>query len=468
MNRPAMQRPVGAETDGARTMTTSTLNAIMRAACLSAALVVTFTAGIETTHAQEVDSAEAIASPGEIRRRAEARRLLRSTARDLGIRVRDLVGSPDRFPAEQNVFLQSTVSVADLDDPDAATATLRLWKGIRPNGEIAHYIITESAHFDVAEIMGLNFAPRMINGVGTEGAMEVTIDGAGRLIFPGDVDFSPTLEVIPGNPDNPDEAFPPAFVQPGAVADALWSSLVVTPAGNVFNVQQVFNSTGVHDRATAIDLEGGTVTLQLLDGFQGGQQYYYHLVTDASAPEPAAIELGVYAPRLANLPTFGVSTPESTSTLFGFSPVVNGITDLDSPERQSLGFTITQTVPGTFFPIGVGDIPAGTAERPVDPINVFPFDPVNNQGQLNNYSPMWDAHLNMWTQEAIDQGLRRRIVSFDDLRNLVEAGLVTSFAENGPSDGFVAGLNSAEAIINCPVIAQPLFSPSVGPAVPGE
>ncbi|MEO0973347.1 MAG: hypothetical protein AAFX85_09640, partial [Pseudomonadota bacterium] len=89
-------------------------------------------------------------------------------------------------------------------------------------------------------------------------------------------------------------------------------------------------------------------------------------------------------------------------------------------------------------------------------------------GLLNNYSPMWDAHLNMWTQEAIDRGLRRRIVSFDDLRNLVEAGLVTSVAENGPSDGFVAGLNSAEAIINCPVIAQPLFSPSVGPVVPGQ
>ena len=364
------------------------------------------------------------------------------------------------------MFLQSTVSVANLEDPDAATATLRLWKGVRPNGEIAHYIITEAADFKVAKLMGLNYAPRMIFGKGTAGAMNVTIDRRGRLVFPGDVDFSPTRRVEAGNPSNPDEAFPPSIVEPGAVADAEWSSLVVTPAGNVFNVQQVYNSTGIHDRATAIDLKKGTVTLQLLDGYEGGQQYYYHLVTDASDPAPAAIELGVFAPRLANLPSFGVTTPESSSSLLGFSPVVNGITDLDSPERQSLAFTILQTVPNTNFPIGVGDIPAGNAERPVDPINVFPLDPANNQASLNNYSPMWDAHLNMWTQEAIDKGLRRRIVSIQDLRELVEAGLVQSVAADGPSDGFIAGLNSAQAIINCPVIAQPLFAPRVGPGVP--
>lgn len=410
--------------------------------------------------------AEANGGFARFRRIAEAKRLLRATARDLGISVSDLVGSPARFPASQNVFLQSTVSVDDLDDPDAATATLRLWKGVRPNGKIAYYIITEAADFEVARLMGLNYAPRMRFGKGTAGSMNVRVNRRGQLVFPGDVDFSPTRVVITGNPNNPDQAFPPSFVQPGAEADAEWSSLVVTPAGNVFNVQQVYNSTGIHDRATAIDLKKGTITLQLLDGFEGGQQYYYHLVTDASAAEPAAIELGVYAPRLANLPDFGVTTPESSSSLLGFSPVVNGITDLSSPERQSLGFTIVQTVPGTFFPIAVGDIPAGTAERPVDPINVFPLDPANNQALLNNYSPMWDAHLNMWTQKAIDQGLRRRIVSIQDLGELVDAGLVTSFSPNGPSDGFIAGLNSAEAIINCPVIAQPLFAPRVGPGVP--
>ena len=120
--------------------------------------------------------------------------------------------------------------------------------------------------------MGLNYAPRMRFGIGTGGALNVTIDDQGRLVFPGDVDFSPELFIEPGNPNNPDEAFPPnlATLQPGAIADAEWSSLVVTPAGNVFNVQQVYNSTGVHDRAFGFADDLSTVELQLLDGFEGG------------------------------------------------------------------------------------------------------------------------------------------------------------------------------------------------------
>ena len=69
---------------------------------------------------------------------------------------------------------------------------------------------------------------------------------------------------------------------------------------------------------------------------------------------------------------------------------------------------------------------------------------------------MWDAHLNAWTDEAIAAGKRRRIIGFTDLRNLVEEGLVVSFAGSpGPENGFVAGLRASNAIINCPVICQP-------------
>ncbi|MEM9459348.1 MAG: hypothetical protein AAGF11_34535 [Myxococcota bacterium] len=277
--------------------------------------------------------------------------------------------------------------------------------------------------------------------------MEVTFDDEGRMVFPGDVDFSPERFVEPGVPGDPDNAFPPngETLSPGAVADDQWSSLVVTPAGNVLNVQQVSNSTGEHDRVVSFDGDQ-TVTLQLLDGFQGGEQLYYHLVTDASDPGPAAIELGVYAPRLADLPAFGSTMVDSESALLGFSPNVNGLTGVDNPERQGLGSTIIDLIPGT--------------NTPSDPINVFPLDPNNSLEEGNNYSPMWDAHLSMWTDEAIngpEGDQRRRITSLEELRELVDAGLVTSFAPEGPSDGFVAGLSSAQAIINCPVIAQPRF-----------
>jgi hypothetical protein len=75
-----------------------------------------------------------------------------------------------------------------------------------------------------------------------------------------------------------------------------------------------------------------------------------------------------------------------------------------------------------------------------DPVNVFPLDPDNDRRYFNNYSPMWDAHVNVWTDAAIAAGERRAIRGFGDLRDLVERGLVTSFAGSpGPANGFVAG-----------------------------
>jgi hypothetical protein len=96
------------------------------------------------------------------------------------------------------------------------------------------------------------------------------------------------------------------------VADDEWSSLVVLPSGSVLNAQVVANATGVHDRVISVDHRAGTVTLQLLDGWQGGDRYYYHLVTDSSDPVAATIELGVYAPRLANLPPSARASPTTT------------------------------------------------------------------------------------------------------------------------------------------------------------
>lgn len=346
-----------------------------------------------------------------------------------------------RFTEEQNVFLRSTLAVANLEDPDQANATLPLFKGTGPDGDDYYYIITEAANFYVAQILGVNYAPKLVYGRGTGGDQEVTFE-RGRIKFKGAVDFSPERRLEAG--DGP-SAFPPAVAEPGAVADEEWSSLVVLPSGSVINAQVVANGTGHHDRLISIDKARRTVTLQLLDGFQGGDQFYYHLVTDSSDPVAATIELGVYAPRLANLPRFGASTVFDQSALLGFSPNVNGETGADNPERQGLNSTIVDD------------------DR--DPINVFPLDPANDQQFFNNYSPMWDAHLNQWTDEAIAAGERRRITGFEDLFDLVERGLVESFSGSpGPENGFVAGLRASNAIINCPVIAQPFEENGGGPA----
>lgn len=335
-----------------------------------------------------------------------------------------------KFKASDNVFVKSALNINFTYR--AAFVTLPLFRGLSPQGEPVDFIITDSSDFDVAQQMGLNFSPKMKHAVGS-GAQMVTLDG-GTMKFKGNVDFSPEHVVIPGTL----APFPPRVAKPGAVADAQWSSMVVMPGGDVFNVQMVHNASGTHDRVKSIDLEKRTVTLSLLDGFQGGKQYFYHLVTDVSAELPAALENGVLSPRLANVAAFGQSMPLQPSALLGFSPVLNGLTDTKTHQDQ--GFA------------------ASIHNGGIDPINVFPVGPSNNdRSQSNNYSPLWDAHVSMWTEGAMQKGKVRRITSFEDLGRLVKSGMVTSASINPPgvNNPYVAGLRSTKAIINCPVIAHP-------------
>ena len=367
--------------------------------------------------------------------RSEAKALLERQAEGTGRKPY----SPEtavKFKASDNVFLRSALEV-DFTYRNA-TVTLPLFKGMSPMGEPVYYIVTEASDFDVAKQMGLNFSPKMKHAAGTPGAQKVTVDD-GVIKFKGDVDFAPKHTVVAGSP----MPFPPKVAKPGAMADLEWSSAVEMPSGVVFNIQMVHNATGNHDRVKDIDLKKQTVTLSLLDGFQGGKQYYYHLVTDVSADLPAVLEKGVYAPKLALLPELGKSKPSDKSALLGFSPVLNGMTDMES--KQDQGFTTT------------------LANGGIDPINIFPIDPDNdNASETNNYSPMWDAHVNMWTEAAIKDKKVRRITSFEDLKSLIEAGLVTSamISPAGPGNEFMFGLRPTNAVINCPVIAQPDLPPN--------
>ena len=340
-----------------------------------------------------------------------------------------------RFKKSDNVFVKSALEVNFTYR--AAFVTLPLFRGLSPQGQPVYYIITDASNFDVARKMGINYAPKLRHAVG-DGAQRVTLDG-GVMRFEGNVNFTPEHVVIPGSPTMP---FPPRVAKAGAVGDAEWSSMAVLPSGDVLNVQLVHNASGTHDRVKSIDLQKRTVTLSLLDGFQGGKQYYYHLVTDVSEELPAALENGVHTPRLAKVPGYGQSRPGDRSALLGFSPVLNGIAD--TATQQDQGFV------------------ASIANAGIDPINVFPIDPDNdNRSQANNYSPLWDAHVNMWTEAAVRSGKRRRITSFADLERLVGAGLVTNAFINPPgaANSYVAGLRPTKAIINCPVIAHPNLPP---------
>jgi len=323
------------------------------------------------------------------------------------------------------------------------------WETTSDGPRRCYYVITEASDREFARELGIIFAPRMIESVGSGGEQNATWTDDGRLVFEGSVDFSPKRSLVAGgaSEDGLLFGFPPAEVNPGAIADANWSSYVVLPSGIVINAQLVANSTGIHDRipnpegngqAQEDDLNNpnlatdqASVVMQLLDGWQDDKPYYFHIVTDTSDPGPATIELGVFAPRLANLPTFGLFPGGS---MLPFSPTANGrTTDTDGFGVQGLNS-------------------ASLSDRQVqDPTNTFPIDPSDER-----YAPMWDAHI---TEFTIPENERPILRSFDQVNDLLEDGTLIPFRGNGNPSPLANSLSdlltATGAIINCPVITQP-------------
>ncbi|WP_299768440.1 hypothetical protein [uncultured Dokdonia sp.] len=362
------------------------------------------------------------------------------------------------FTGAQNVFVPSVLGIDFRVDRDVVPAgpTVRLpmfqgWETTPSGPREAYYVITEASDEDFARELGIIYAPRMAEAIGSGGVQSSEWTDDGRLIFEGSVDFSPTRSLTAGgvSADGALVGFPPAAVTPGAVADANWSSYVALPGTNiVINAQLVANSTGIHDRipnpngngqAQEDDLNNpnfapdqASVVMQLLDGWHDDRAYYFHLVTDTSDPGPATIELGVYAPRLNEIPQFGLFPGGS---MLPFSPTANGVTpDANNP----LGFQGLNT--------------ASISERQVnDPTNTFPIDPSDTR-----YSPMWDAHITEFTVPVEDRVI---LTSFGQINDLLEDGTLIPFRGNANPSPLANSLSdlltATGAIINCPVITQP-------------
>ncbi len=384
---------------------------------------------------------------------SEADLLLESIRQDGGIPY-DADNPALTFTEAQNVFLPSVLGIDYRVDrsvvPAGPTARFPMFQGweTTPNGpRELYYVITEASDRELARELGVIFAPRMADAIGSGGEQNATWTEDGRLVFEGSVDFSPKRSLVPGGADGLLFGFPPAEVNPGAIADAAWSSYVVLPSGIVINAQPVANSTGIHDRIPNPEGNGqeqeddldnpnfapdqAAVVMQLLDGWQDGRPYYFHIVTDTSDPAPATIELGVFAPRLAQLPSFGLFPGGS---MLPFSPTANGRTiDTDGNGVQGLNA-------------------ASLSDRQVqDPTNTFPIDPRDER-----YAPMWDAHITEFTIPEEDRPILR---SFDQINELLSDGTLIPFRGNvnpNPLENSLSDLLTATgAIINCPVITQP-------------
>ncbi len=67
------------------------------------------------------------------------------------------------------------------------------------------------------------------------------------------------------------------------------------------------------------------------------------------------------------------------------------------------------------------------------------------------YSPVWDLHLVVWTEEAIADGHRQRLTDADEVADVFEAGLVVSGAPMGVPNASLGGLRAIGAISTCPI-----------------
>ena len=163
------------------------------------------------------------------------------------------------------------------------------------------------------------------------------------------------------------------------------------------------------------------MTLKLLRGWFAGQSVLY-VRTDASAELVAALEGSTYAPNLAAAP--GLGSNAATSARSAIIPVINGAQA--GADRQGLQSAV----------LGGGD-----------PLNITQSLP-----GAADYTPVWDLHPVVWSDQAIMDGKRVELTSSAQVAQAVRAGPLTS-AGKGPANGSLGGLRAIGFISICSTVA---------------
>jgi hypothetical protein len=314
------------------------------------------------------------------------------------------------------------------------TITLPLFKGAvnTPSGlKPAWYIILDAGNQAEAERLGVNFSKKLPNA--GSAARPATRRSDGTFLFEsGIVDFSPNRVVVAGG--HGDRAFPPKQAQPGSVGDADYSPLVRVD-GIVYDAPVVAAAVDdddinfpngnpdyklVHDQVVAIDPVHRTVTLSLINGFSFGKPVLY-ISTEASDPTVSAIEGNTFAPRMRRLEV-GIDDI-ARSAVERIFIATNGASNggCANPQRQGLSAALLD------------------GHRPNNTFGGVPTI-------ASDYSPVWDANLYEWTDEAIDKGYRGLLTEEFRILKLARDGYIT-----GPNG---APFGSAGPVIVCGVAAR--------------
>ena len=334
--------------------------------------------------------------------------------------VDHVVFGPDSF--FEPVTVQGPTSFRENAGP--TVVTYPLYRGTSQGRDVS-YVITDASNLGVAQALGVNYAPKLAQAAGTAAVQNSTSQiGSGNGIdFPASVDFSPARLLTPSA-----QGYPPLAAQPGAVGEPGYSPLVQVIFRDttvVLDAPQIANATGQADKIVTVAPDHRTVSYRETDGCYDNESVHYASF-DASDPGAAAIEDVTYAPNLNAAPTPGCADPAvvaancSRESLIAFT---NGQTGATNPERQGLNAAILDQEP---------------------PLNILKEVP--HPGALFDYSPVWDIHLETWTNTAVTDGLNLRQTDFSAALEQVTAGLATGSPAGtpfGPS-GF---------IVNCPVVS---------------
>jgi hypothetical protein len=322
-------------------------------------------------------------------------------------------------------------------DLEAGTVTLPLKKGKMKSGESVWYVITDTSDKGISELLGVNYAPKLIFTDLDRGVRRATIQSNGIVEFErGNVNFAPKLSITPGDAPN---FFPPKKMQPGSVGDNYYSPLFKTTNGNsnvIYNAPVVaFNADEktlnqycngnanhdvVHDKVTAICPKNGTVTLRMTLGYSFARPVLY-LSFDANNPIAASLEEStltpVYDQQGFNLPDAAIGS--GVERIF---VVTNGPMGDNNPNRQGLNSALHD---------GRG------------PINILGGIPDNNL----DYSPVWKMFLTRWSNEAIKQGYQTRIIDLFQASQYNSRGLLVNL--DGKPEFEPAGI-----AVNCPIVMR--------------
>ena len=334
--------------------------------------------------------------------------------------VDHVVFGPDSF--FEPVTVQGPTSFRENAGP--TVVTYPLYRGTSQGRDVS-YVITDASNLSVAQALGVNYAPKLAQAAGTAAVQNSTSQiGSGNGIdFPASVDFSPARLLTPSA-----QGYPPLAAQPGAVGEPGYSPLVQVIFRDttvVLDAPQIANATGQADKIVTVAPDHRTVSYRETDGCYDNESVHYASF-DASDPAAAAIEDVTYAPNLNAAPAPGCADPAvvaancSRESLIAFT---NGQTGATNPERQGLNAAILDQEP---------------------PLNILKEVP--HPGALFDYSPVWDIHLETWTNTAVTDGLNLRQTDFSAALEQVTAGLATGSPAGtpfGPS-GF---------IVNCPVVS---------------